>query len=246
MPESNSDKTTFHLDHEHRGLRYTVILILFLSFAAGFLIANALLRRMAPALNTTVILSCLAAIPICLAASALGEWYLKRNWHSGRSLRVGPEQLTLRLSDGSEQHIDRQKHMNLLWWHVPLTGYARGGRERRIPSKWHCVSGQLQQDDVRIVVFCYANPKRWEVWRTRFEFEMLRPEDVYNTSFSGRFGSPDRPELPADVIAGKQGRHWLAERNRWRNGLEMTQEDFEQLMQLLRRAETQPREKSRV
>lgn len=246
MPEASYEKTTFHLDPEHRGVRYTVILILLVSFTVAFVLINVILRRVAPEINTTAILACLGAIPVCLALSAIGEWYLKRTWHSGRSLSVAPTRMTLRLPDASLRRIDRQKNVNQLWWQIPLSGYARGGRERRIPSKWHCVSGQLQQDEVRVLVFCYVGPDRWQTWRKRFDFEMLKPEDVYNTSFSGRIGSPDRPELPAEVIAGKQGRHWLAERNRWREGLEMRQDDFEQLLEMLRSDEKQPRETTHV
>lgn len=245
MPESIPDKT-FHLDHEHSGVRYSVILILLLSFIAGFAAISATLRVLAPDLNTTAILSCLGAIPIGLAASAVGEWYLKRTWHSGRVLTVTPDQLALRYPDETKKRIDRHKNVNQLWWQIPLAGYARGGRERRISSKWYCVSGQLQQDETRVVVFCYAEPQRQQSWRERFEFEMLRPEDVYNTSFGGRFGSPSRPEIPPDVVAGRQGRHWLAERNRWREGVEMTQKDFEQFLEMIHFTETKQRERSDV
>lgn len=239
MSESTTQRMTFHLDQEHRGVRYAVILILFLSFVVAFAVINAVLNAVAPQLNTTVILSCLGAIPVCLGFSALGEWYLKRHWHSGRMLIVDSERITAHLDDDGELHMARDKHMNTLWWEVPLSGYARGGRERRIPAKWSCVAGQLQQDGMRVVVFCYATPQRLTAWREQYEFEKLKPEDVYNTSFSARFGSPDRPELPAEVIAGKQGRHWLAERNRWRDGVEMTQDDFEQFLEMMRMAREQ-------
>lgn len=234
MSEFIANRKAFHLDHEHRGVRYSVILILLLSFFAAFLAINAVLRAMAPGLNTSVILSCLGAIPVCLGFSALGEWYLKRHWHSGRMLIMSSDRITVRLDDEQERHIARDKHINTSWWEIPLAGYARGGRERRIPSKWSCVAGQLQQDETRFVVFCYANPQRLRTWRERYEFEKLKPEDVYSTSFSARFGSPDRPELPAEVIAGKQGRQWLAERTRWREGLEMTQDDFEEFLEMMR------------
>lgn len=234
MSESNAYRKTFHLDHEHRGVRYSVILILLVSFVAAFVAINAILGAVAPELNTSIILSCLGAVPVCLSFSALGEWYLKRHWHSGRMLIVAPDTITIRFDDAGDRQMARDKHINTLWWEIPLAGYTRGGRERRIPSKWNCVAGQLQQDGTRIVVYCYADPKRVRAWRERYEFERLKPEDVYNTSFSARFGSPDRPELPSEVIAGKQGRQWLAERNRWRDGLEMTRDDFEQFLEMMR------------
>lgn len=234
MSKSISEQTVFHLDPEHSGVRYAIIAILLVSFIIAFALMNVLLGVIAPELNTTVILACLAALPISLLFSAIGEWYLKRTWHSGRKLIVDPQTITLRLPDEKDKQIDRQKKVNQIWWRVPLSGYARGGRERRIPSKWSCVAGQLQQDETRVVAFCYARPGRLDQWLSYYEFVRLNPEDVYNTSFRARLGSPLRPELPAEVIAGQQGRYWLAERNRWGIGVELTEDDFEEFLELIR------------
>jgi hypothetical protein len=43
---------------------------------------------------------------------------------------------------------------------------------------------------------------------------------------------PARPELPTEVIAGESGRYWLAERNRWQEGVELAPGDFETLLAL--------------
>ena len=234
MSTSTSSQTVFHLDQEHSGVRYAVILILLLSFTGAFAAVSFLLRAFVPTLNTTAILSCLAAIPISLLISAVGEWLLKRSWHSGRMLMVDDERITLQLPETADREIYRRKTVNTLWWHLPLAGYARGGRERRIPAKWYCMAGQLQQDETRIVVYSYATPERRQRWVASFEFAKLSPDDVYKTSFSSRLGAPNRPDIPPDVIAGRHGRFWLGERNRWREGVELTQDDFEQLLNLTR------------
>lgn len=234
MSKPISERTVFHLDPEHSGVRLAVILILLVSLVVAFVAINYLLRVTAPDLNTTVILACLGALPVSLLFSAIGEWYLKRNWHSGRKLIVEPERITLQFPDGGNKQINRHKKMNQLWWRVPLAGYARGGRERRIPATWSCVAAQLQQDETRVVAYCFARPKRLEEWLNRYEFARLYPDDVYKTSFRSRLGAPGRPELPADVIAGPKGQFWLAERNRWRFGVELTEDDFEELLNLVR------------
>jgi hypothetical protein len=36
------------------------------------------------------------------------------------------------------------------------------------------------------------------------------------------------------VIAGESGRYWLAERNRWQQGVELTQPDFRVLLEKMR------------
>lgn len=234
MTTSPTGRAVFHLDREHRGVRYAVVLILLLAFIASFAVAGVVLRRLYPELGTTAILSCLLAIPISLLISAAGEWLLKRNWYSGRTLTLEEGRLHLHLPETQDKTITLDKAHNALWWQIPLAGYARGGRERRMPARWYCVAGQLQQDDVRMVIFCYAPPQRRQHWLDRYEFARLAPEDVYKTSFSARLGSPARPEIPAEVVAGRHGRYWLAERNRWRDGVEMSAEDFAQFMALVR------------
>lgn len=231
-------KAIFHLDQEHRGVRYAVVVTLLLAFVIAFWLSGYILRALFPEVSTTAILSCLSAIPISLMVAAAVEWALKRTWHSGRALTVGAEEISLHLPEEDNRVIDRQKAYNEIWWQLPLAGYARGGRERRIPAKWYCVAGQLHQDDVRIVIYCYASPRRRQRWSETYDFQKLSPEDVYNTSFSGRIGSPNRPELPPEVIAGRQGRFWLAERNRWREGVEMAQDDFEQFLKMTRTRES--------
>lgn len=232
MTIPSSQEAAFHVDREHRGVRFAVLLLLLFSFIISYAVASYVVRSLFPQLNTVVILSCLAAIPVALLISAGGEWLLKREWHSGRTLTVDEQRFVLHRPGQEDQAIDRGRAYDEMWWQISLAGYARGGRERRIPARWSCMAGQFQQDDARIVVFCYAPPQRREQWLEQYTFVKLRPEEVYNTSFSSRMGSPSRPEIPPEVIAGKHGRTWLAERNRWREGVEMTPEDFERFLEL--------------
>lgn len=234
MSTSSTRQNVFHLDHEHKGLRIVVMALLFLGLILSFFLSGYVWRMLLPEVNTTAILSCLSAIPLGLLIAGLGEWLLKRTWHSGRTLVAGERRLTLIMPQTAEQALELDKAYQSVWWEIPLAGYPRGGRERRIPSNWYCLAGQLQQGESRIVVYCYANPKFRERWNARYEFVTLEPQDVYNTSLRARMTAPGRPDIPPDVIAGRQGRHWLAERNRWREGVEMTQDDFDQLLQLIR------------
>jgi hypothetical protein len=92
---------------------------------------------------------------------------------------------------------------------------------------------QIQDEDETIVVFAYVPPKKKEKIVARHELLELDPGHVYDTSFSARFRPPARPEISPEVIAGKQGKYWLAERQRWRAGVELEPEDFEILLQYL-------------
>ena len=105
-------------------MRYAVILILLLSFILAYAVARAVMGALFPQLNTTAILSCLAAIPFSLLISAAGEWLLKRNWHSGRTLTVDGEHFRLQQPGQEDQIIDRRKIYQEMWWQIALAGYA--------------------------------------------------------------------------------------------------------------------------
>lgn len=58
-------------------------------------------------------------------------------------------------------------------------------------------------------------------------YHEIVPGKFFETSAVGRFfKAPERPELPASLLAGKDGIYWLAERRRWIEGLELTRQDF--------------------
>lgn len=237
MATAHQDLTVIHVDHEHAGIRYSVLLILVVAFFLSFLALDALLAAAFPGLRSTVIFACFGALIPALMVTAIAEWMLKRTWHSGRRLEISDDMLALRAANGVDRVIDRNESVNKLWWHFPMGGFSRGGRERRVPSKWSCLAGQLQQDEARIVVYCYAPPRRSETWLERYEFQELDPGTIYDTSFSARFTGPTRPEIGPEIIAGPNGRYWLAERYRWREGVEVTPEGFERLLQRVRIAE---------
>lgn len=230
MTEHTPNATILHVDQEHTGIRVTVLLILVVTGIAAFFGLDALLALLWPELNTTLILSCLGAIVVGVAVTAVGERILKRVWPSGRKLIIEPHRITLRMPERDDRAIVRDKRLNEMWWHLPLGEYPRGGRERRQPGSWFCLAGQLQQDETRIVAYCYAPPKRKKAWLQKYPFRKLDPTDVYDTSVSARLGAPMRPEITPEIVAGADGSYWLAERNRWREGVELTPEDFELLL----------------
>lgn len=223
----------FNLDQEHRGIRYAVPTILFVAFLLSYFVVSAALRMFFPELNSVIVLSCLGAIPLSLLAAGASEAVLKRVWPSGRQLRVEPTRLELQLPESADRHFDLSERLNTVWWFLRLSEYPRGGRERRMPKNWYCVGGQLQQNETRMVAYCYASPKRMKIWREAYDLHELDPSEVYDSSFGARFAAPTRPDIKPEVIAGKEGRYWLAERNRWNEGVELTQEDFELFLQIV-------------
>ena len=220
-------------DPEHTGLRLAVPLILFVSYWLAYLLVSAGLRRAFPEWGSVVFLSCLGALPISLLVAGVGEAVLKRVWPSGREVIVRRESLLLRRPDQPDKTVELDERTDQIWWTFPLGDYPRGGRERRVPGDHWCVAGQLQQNGKRLVCFCFVPRTTVRAWSHRYELRELDPAEVYETSFRARMGAPVRPELPSDVVAGQNGRHWLAERNRWEEGVELSATDFEILLQVV-------------
>jgi hypothetical protein len=233
MISSTSYPIVLHADREHRGVRFGVVAILFVTFWLSYFVISLILRRLFPDLPSVVVLSCIGAIPLSLLVTAAGEAALKRRWHSGRYLRLEEDRIVLRRPAYEDVSLDRSHGIHQLRWLLPLAGYTRGGRERRISSKWFCLAVQMQNEEERIVVFTYAPPKKKDKILAEYELLELDPGRVYDTSFSARFRPPSRPEIAPEVIAGKEGQYWLAERQRWRDGVELEPSDFEVLLQYL-------------
>ena len=57
-------------------------------------------------------------------------------------------------------------------------------------------------------------------------FQPISLAYLYKESGKRRWGATTRPDLPSDLLAGEDGRYWIAERRRWDEGLELTADDF--------------------
>lgn len=230
---TQTEPFVFDVDPEHTGLRLAVVLILFVALWVSYILVRWLLASFAPQLESPTILACIGAFPLSLFFGWVAENMLKRNWPSGRKLLLARDSLRLQRPPREDEIIHLDEPVQQLWWSFSLSDYPRGGRERRLPATWRCAAGQLRQDDTRILPYCFVPANRVEEWEAQYDFELLKPGDVYDTSLTARLAGPSRPELSAEVVAGEQGRYWLAERHRWQEGVEMTPDDFHLLLQQL-------------
>lgn len=228
-----SEPLILHVDPEHTGLRLVVVLVLFLGLWLSYFLVRGLLLLMLPEWESPAILACIGALPLALLFGWLVENILKRTWHSGRRLVLADGRVRLERPHIEDDVIQLGEPYQELWWTFSLSGYPRGGRERRLPANWRCVAGQLRQDESRILPYCFVPVARLEEWERQVDFRMLQPGEVYDSSLTARLSGPSRPELPAEVVAGEKGRYWLAERNRWKEGVELTPDDFEVLLEAI-------------
>jgi hypothetical protein len=217
-------------DQEHAGVRYLVLTILLVMFALSFLLLNIILRSLRDSLvsDFALALSCVGGLIFGLAFAALAEHILKRNWPSGRHVTLSGTGANAHLPDGEEIFLDWSKRLWATRWYFSLQGFPKMGREKRVPSSYLCLACQIQQDEVRLIVYSYLPKLRANDFVADGEFHKIFPAEFYKSGPLRRvIRTPDRPQIPSGVLAGKNGLYWMAEKRRWTSGLELTPDDFE-------------------
>lgn len=223
---------TIHADPEHSGIRMLVLGTLLVIFVVLFFLANALFRSLPPGGigDYSLLLSCLTALVFSLGVATLVERALKQTWHSGRSLTLDEAGVEVKLSDDENLYIDFSKRISSTKWYFSLKGFPKGGRERRLPSGWYCLACQLQQDEQRLIIYSFVGPKGIHDRTDEGEYKRIRPADYFDRGVArGFLTAPSRPTLPSSLLTSKDGAYWLAERNRWSEGLELSLDDFDLL-----------------
>lgn len=231
MTSSNPESIVLNADKEHAGLRVVVMLIVVASFVIGFFVLNGFLSGSLAddslVAAYSLPLSCILALVFAMAAAGASEALMKRYWPSGRRVVIDGQGLRASLPEGKEASLDWSGRVWAVRWYFSLEGYPRGGRERRLTAKHFCLACQLQQDDVRIIVYGYLKGNEVESLLAGGDFNKIEPDEYYERGRLRRLrGATDRPQLPTKVLTGKDGPYWLAEQRRWTAGLELTTGDF--------------------
>ena len=230
-----------YADQEHSGIRLAIFLALFAGYFIGFQIVALLLQTFAPPsiVDYTTFLACVGAVPIALLLIWGLEKVLKRVWHSGLSITLDEQGIFIHDQRGgaaveapAAPAMTWAANMSRLNWYFRLSGYPRGGRERRIPVKWHCLATELQQDESRLSIYTFMPPEEAATWTDdpKQGFHIISPVEIYDNTMRSRIGPPSRPMIPNRLLQSKDGRYWLAERRRWEYGIELSPEDFTTLM----------------
>ncbi|MCI0577098.1 MAG: hypothetical protein L0332_26080, partial [Chloroflexi bacterium] len=228
MPPSQPTPTVLYADQEHSGIRLVVPLLVGAGWVLGYFLLRFLLRNT----EYNLVLSCAGGLPIGLTIAALSEYVLKRTWRSGRTVALDETGITVNQPDEAPMTVEWAKRIVPTRWYFELKGFPRGGRERRAPTGWLCLACQLQQDDNRFTVFSFLPRKRAARWlENGRQFREIHPAELHESGWRERINVPSRPSLPANLLTGKDGPFWLAERRRWNEGLELTANDFETFME---------------
>lgn len=234
-----SSVTVLHADPNHPKLQLTVVLLLLAFWLLVWWALNGLWTAVWPTqTNFKFILNCTGSLILALALMWVVENQLRRVWHSGRKLQLDPHGIELYNPDQPPLSLPWQAETRQLRWHFVLKGYKRGGSERLLPEGSICLAVQLQQPNGRLIVYSYFSAKAAQPWlqaNGRGPFYAIVPAAIYPQARRfGYFSPPRRPDkIPADILAGTDGRYWLAEQRRWQEGFELSTVDFEKFMQQL-------------
>lgn len=232
MASSQTHPTVLHADQEHAGLRTAVFVLLFVFLAMAFLGIQAVLRAVG-AVDYAFIASCGGALPVALGTVWVIEKLLKRYWPSGRSVTLIRDGIQMHTEAAAQWEMTQAHEPTALFWYFNLRGWQRGGRERRVPRTWLCLAVELKSGKKEAVVYTFLPQNKVRSWLDREDgprFHEIFPRDVYDNSLRSRLGGPARPEIPAAVLTGKDGKYWLAERRRWTEGFELPPQAFAQFM----------------
>ncbi len=235
---SSNSPTILHGDPEHDSLRMVIPLILLVGLGLGYWLFLAILPRVFGGDSSQfMILSACGAIPFGLLIMKGGDLLLKRVWHSGRDIILDDGVIRFKEPDAAEQQFSLQEDLQILRWQFKLGPYSRIGRERQIQNGWHCFAVQLQDNGGRLVAHTFLSPHQAAEQLATAAFTTLNMEEIYDMSVTNRmqkFWSPSgRPDLPSSLVIGDHGRYWVAERNRWDEGVELTPADFATLIKAL-------------
>ncbi len=236
MASTQTTPIVLHADQEHAGLRTAVFILLFVTLVAAFFGIQALLTALSDAgtPDYAFVASCGGALPLALGLVWLAEKVMKQRWPSGRAIVLTPDGVQTKAAEDSLVTLSQKSEVESVAWYFAMRGWQRGGRERRVPRTWLCLAVELKAGKKRITIYTYLSPLQARSWldvdNGRLQFHKISPKDVYDNSIRSRMKGPSRPDIPAAVLTGADGKYWLAERRRWTEGFELPPNAFEQFL----------------
>ncbi|HSH02107.1 MAG TPA: hypothetical protein VLL52_06260 [Anaerolineae bacterium] len=231
----------FQVDRVHGGIRFFLPFVMGIAYIIGVPLLQALLSGvlglLGQAESAALPLACVLALPTALVVMVGTERWMLAFWPSGREVHIDAGRQVQFWSRGNiVQDVDLKVGAEPLIWYFLMGSYPRGGRERHIDGKWYCVACQVQAEGSRVIVFTFMPPTEAKALAKKEEATLLNMVDLYGEKSSRSRGAAlERPKLPTALVTGEDGRFWLAERNRWLEGLEVYPDEFEEILELVQR-----------
>ena len=201
----------YPLDVEHLGIRIAVPLLALVALLLAWWLVPMLLEALGLRSTLVGFLQLPLIVGAAIGGAYLGDRLLKGRWLSGRELRLDDASLVMQEKDGTQKHIAFDERVNVLAWRFTV---ARRGR---VPKGYVCLALQFLQDEQLVTFYSFVNPK---------QVDSLPNVEAF-TPLAGR--STLKDERLNMRVAGQQRRLLQAEDERWRQGGELTPDDFADL-----------------
>lgn len=205
MMTNNNTSIEILVDAEHDSLRFVVAAI----FIALTIISFLALSAFIPAGSINII-AIIGGLMIAAGGSYLIEQQLKRRWPSGKILQIDAEHIALHIKQNEQQRIKASPDVRKLFWRFEIN------RRSRVPKGWHMVAAALEDADEILAVYTLMPPDRLLQLNQSEKFTKLA-----KPATTTKGGKADDLRL-----AGEQKRLHKVEAHRWREGVEMTNDDF--------------------
>jgi hypothetical protein len=208
--------TIYRVDPTHLALRFAVMGAVAAGFFVGLIGALAIGSVV---LQTGSSAGFFAAVTTGIAIGLSGGWLAENSltgrWHSGRTLSVTSEGITLKDRNGNTTRIGWTQGVSVVTWYFVI----RKGRAWA-PKGWYCLACELKQGDSLIVVYVFVKP----------EIALALPQwNAFQELLSRKDSGKRAGDRPLSEI-GAQAPLRYAEQDRWHFGVEMVPADFAQVI----------------
>lgn len=207
---------SYMLDAEHGGIRFAVPLLALVIFALIYIGVNSIQTE-----QTRDYVGCLAfglAAVGSVGLTFLADKVLKVIWPSPKRLLISDVNMTYQDQRKPDSTITLRfgERINALTWRFTV---KRGSA--RVQRGWEMLGVQLTQDETRLTLYTFMNPKQAAKVRLYSIFTPLASRAAL-----------DKGEIPLREAAA-QKRLLSAEDERWRDGAELEHKHFEEMLDLL-------------
>lgn len=206
MPE-----TSYRVDHNHSGLRLTVLLSIVLGFIGGAFAAPPLVRAWAGADHTSLLVPLFGGTLVAAIMAWAVEKILKRVWPSGREIHLSADSLVLQEPRAADVELTQAKGISVQGWAFAITN-----RRAWVPKGWYCVALRASEGEGSITAYTFLNPDRaagLPGWPASF-IQLLSRSELED--------APDIYESQAPLRSAEEERWWV--------GAEMLPAEFEALV----------------
>lgn len=204
--QDQSSSLSIPVDAEHDGIRLAVAGIFLVVAIVSFFVLAAVI----PA-NSINLLAILGALVIAAAFTSILENQLKARWPSGRTLDLAPSALSIRKNDTVQASISPSDDTQTMYWRFEVK------RRTRVPKGWYVVAAAVKNkvDDTHITLYTLMAPEAYDALDPDGKFTILKKNS-------------EEDDLR---MAGVQKRLHTAESYRWREGCEVSNENFTRLIE---------------